>query len=157
MCPSRFDLSDPDAFAFCPSCGTGYRAGVTHCSHCRTALTGRAEIERKFAHDHTGVDEAGGMKRVYSTTRPWEAHMLAHALHQHDIAAHVEGEQAGRHLAQPVTIWVPERHYAKAEIPPEFLVRSGLALLVQFIDPHVAEVARIVELSRVLVVVQDQT
>jgi hypothetical protein len=115
MCPSRSDLSDPDAFAFCPSCGAGYRAGITHCSDCQLELTPRAEIEQQAVRDRSQTDEAGGMKKVYSTTRPLIAQMLTQALQEHDIAAQVEGEQAGRHLAQPVTIWVPEKQYAEAE------------------------------------------
>ena len=41
----RFDLSDPDAVRFCPSCGSGYTARVTRCEACDTALVSRAEVE----------------------------------------------------------------------------------------------------------------
>jgi hypothetical protein len=115
MCPLRFDLSDSDAFAFCSSCGAGYQAGITHCSDCQLELTPRAEIERQAARDLSDLDETDGMKIVYSTTRPLKAHMLTQTLQEHDIAARLEGEQAGKHFAQPVTIWVPDKHYAEAE------------------------------------------
>ena len=42
---SRFDLSDPDAVAFCPSCGAGYTASATRCLPCDADLVSRAEIE----------------------------------------------------------------------------------------------------------------
>lgn len=45
MKPVRFDFSDPDAAAFCPSCGAGYAPGATCCLDCDSALVPRSEIE----------------------------------------------------------------------------------------------------------------
>ena len=42
----EYDLSDPDAVAFCPSCGAGYTARVTRCASCDVPLVPRAEAER---------------------------------------------------------------------------------------------------------------
>src|SRR5437667_3165601 len=40
-----FDLSDPDAAGFCPSCGSGYTPRVTRCAQCGVALVLRGQIE----------------------------------------------------------------------------------------------------------------
>ena len=44
---SRFDLSDPDAVAFCPSCGAGYTAGTARCLPCGADLVSRADAEAR--------------------------------------------------------------------------------------------------------------
>ena len=41
----EFDLSDPDAAGFCPSCGSGYTPRVTRCAPCGVALVLRGQIE----------------------------------------------------------------------------------------------------------------
>jgi hypothetical protein len=43
--PPDFDLSGPDAVAYCPSCGYGYTARATRCARCDVALISRAEAE----------------------------------------------------------------------------------------------------------------
>ncbi len=45
----EFDLSDPDAVAFCPSCGSGYTARATRCAPCDVDLVPRGEIEAAAA------------------------------------------------------------------------------------------------------------
>jgi len=47
--PSRFDLSDRGAAAFCPACGSGYRAGFHRCAACAVDLVPRSEIEQLAA------------------------------------------------------------------------------------------------------------
>jgi hypothetical protein len=111
----RFDLSDQDAVAFCPSCGAGYLAGVTRCDDCGLQLEARSVIEARVARDRSKAEETGGMKIVYSTQRPLVAQMLTHTLQEHEIPARVEGQEANQKLAQPVTIWVPEEHYTEAQ------------------------------------------
>jgi hypothetical protein len=114
MCPSRFDLSDPDAVAFCPSCGAGYLAGVTHCSQCEVELESRAAIEVQVAQDALATPTGGSTREVYSTTRPLDAQMLMHALQEKGVAAELHGQSSSHHLGQPVSIWVPEEQSAVA-------------------------------------------
>jgi hypothetical protein len=45
----RYDLSDPDAVFFCPSCGSGYTAQATRCADCDEQLVSRTWVE---AHPH---------------------------------------------------------------------------------------------------------
>jgi hypothetical protein len=40
-----FDLADPDAVCFCPSCGMGYRAGFSRCADCEEILVSRSQVE----------------------------------------------------------------------------------------------------------------
>jgi hypothetical protein len=42
-----FDLSDPDAVFFCPSCGAGYTATALRCSDCDQELVPRSWIEQQ--------------------------------------------------------------------------------------------------------------
>ena len=41
----EFDLSDPDAVAFCPACGSGFRAGPLRCGDCDRELVPRSFAE----------------------------------------------------------------------------------------------------------------
>jgi len=43
--PPQFDLSDPDAVAYCPSCGSGYGAGPIRCVECDRELVARSWVE----------------------------------------------------------------------------------------------------------------
>ena len=45
-----FDLSDPDAAAFCPSCGAGYTSQVQDCSDCGVALVPKSQINEPQGH-----------------------------------------------------------------------------------------------------------
>ena len=45
MTPPGFDLSDPDAVSFCPSCEAGYGPRVTRCPYCEEDLVARSTIE----------------------------------------------------------------------------------------------------------------
>jgi hypothetical protein len=47
--PPEYDLSDPDAVAFCLVCGSGYTARATRCAPCDAALVPRVEIEAEAA------------------------------------------------------------------------------------------------------------
>jgi len=55
----EFDLSDPDAVAFCPSCNSGYTARVTRCPPCDVALIPREEVEAAAGELPPDFDEAG--------------------------------------------------------------------------------------------------
>ena len=43
--PPDFDLNDPDAAGYCPSCGSGYAARVTRCPPCGVVLVPRDHVE----------------------------------------------------------------------------------------------------------------
>jgi hypothetical protein len=44
-----FDLSDPDAAAYCPSCGAAYTSEGGTCADCGVAVIPRAQISSKPA------------------------------------------------------------------------------------------------------------
>ncbi|HXV65405.1 MAG TPA: hypothetical protein VEK15_32215 [Vicinamibacteria bacterium] len=46
-----FDLSDPDAVAYCPACGAGYGRNADRCVECDMELLPRAEVEKRVARD----------------------------------------------------------------------------------------------------------
>ncbi len=43
-----FDLSDPDAVSFCPSCGAGYTARAARCTDCDESLLPRSWAEARL-------------------------------------------------------------------------------------------------------------
>ncbi len=45
MTKTNYDLSDPDAVFFCPSCGSGYTAKATRCVDCDETLVPRSWVE----------------------------------------------------------------------------------------------------------------
>ena len=44
----HFDLSDPDAVSFCPSCGSGYTARAARCTDCGENLISRSRAEAQM-------------------------------------------------------------------------------------------------------------
>jgi hypothetical protein len=47
MSAPNFDLADPDAVSFCPTCGAGYTAKASRCRDCDEELVPRSWIEAK--------------------------------------------------------------------------------------------------------------
>ena len=47
-----FDLTDPDAAAFCPACGAGYTSQVRECADCGVALVPKSQVENELRRDH---------------------------------------------------------------------------------------------------------
>lgn len=82
----EFDLSDPDAVAYCPSCGSGYRAAaLVRCADCDRELLPRSWVEARAkapALEPTGVDAAVVLADVGNS---FKAHLLSSALHDEDI------------------------------------------------------------------------
>jgi hypothetical protein len=78
----EFDLSDPDAVAFCPGCGAGYRAGPLVCTDCGTDLRPRSWVE-----SNPGASEEPGADPVAlaDVDNLFRAHVLASALRDQEI------------------------------------------------------------------------
>jgi hypothetical protein len=56
MSTPRFDLADPDAVSFCPTCGAGYTAKATRCRDCDEELVPRSWIEAKLFEEEMKAD-----------------------------------------------------------------------------------------------------
>jgi hypothetical protein len=101
--PPEFDLSDPDAVAFCPSCGSGYRAGPLVCVDCETALRPRswAETQRELVSDPT-VDQVV----LADVESSFKADVLGSALHDQGVwfVTQPTGSPALRFLVHPVDL-----------------------------------------------------
>ncbi len=82
--PPEFDLSDPDAVAFCPSCGSGYTARATRCEPCDTALIPRAQVEAA-ARDAEEGEEAVTAVLLCRVDDPAKADRLAGELERAGI------------------------------------------------------------------------
>ncbi len=81
----EFDLSDPDAVAFCPSCGSGYRAGPLRCADCDRELLPRSWVEARTigpAFEPTGADTPLLLADVENS---FKAHLLGSVLHDEGI------------------------------------------------------------------------
>ena len=63
-----FDLSDPDAAAFCPACGAGYTAGRLRCADCDQELLPRSDIEAKLAATAEVVESEGPEEPEFQET-----------------------------------------------------------------------------------------
>lgn len=57
MDSTRFDLSDPDAVSFCPTCGAGYTARVVRCSDCDKELIPRSRVEQEALQSEDSHDD----------------------------------------------------------------------------------------------------
>ncbi len=77
----EFDLSDPDAVVFCPSCGSGYRAGAARCSDCDTELMSRSWVEAR-ASERAVADSPVPLADIESAYR---AHVLGSLLNDEGI------------------------------------------------------------------------
>ncbi len=82
----EFDLSDPDAVAFCPSCGSGYTARATRCEPCDVALIPRAQAETASTEaPPSDIDEAAADEATVSLCQlvdPAKANLLGLELEQ---------------------------------------------------------------------------
>ena len=66
-----FDLSDPDAVAFCPSCGAGYTAGATECVDCQVELWSPARVKEELQHrTENELDVSGDAAATVDNTTP---------------------------------------------------------------------------------------
>lgn len=83
--PAEFDLSDPDAVAFCPSCGSGYRAGPVRCAECDRELLPRSWVEaraREPAVEPSAVDTPVLLTDIGNS---FKAHLLGSVLNDEGI------------------------------------------------------------------------
>jgi hypothetical protein len=121
--PPEFDLSDPDAAFFCPSCGSGYRAGASRCTDCDTGLVPRSSAEARAS--ERGVDDSAvPLADIESSYR---AHVLGSLLNDEGIwfATETPGRGAVRfhvrpgdlHLAQDVLSDLDQMPDTPDEIP----------------------------------------
>ncbi len=99
ICP-EFDLSDPDAVAFCPSCGSGYRAGPLVCVDCETALRPRSWVETR---PELVYDPAVDPVILADVENAFRADVLDSALHDQGIwfVTQPTGSRALRFLVRP--------------------------------------------------------
>ncbi len=97
--PPEFDLSDPDAVAFCPSCGSGYRAGASRCTDCDSELVPRSWAETRAGERR--VDDAPvPLADIESSYR---AHVLGSLLNDEGVwfANETSSSGAARFLVHP--------------------------------------------------------
>jgi hypothetical protein len=81
----EFDLSDPDASVYCPSCGSGFRAGATRCADCDRDLVPRSWVEaraREPAGEHESIDAP---VKLADVENPFKADVLGSILNQEGI------------------------------------------------------------------------
>jgi hypothetical protein len=48
--PTRYDFSDPEAIAYCPECGLGFRVAEGRCQDCDALLVTRGEALEEWRH-----------------------------------------------------------------------------------------------------------
>ncbi len=99
----EFDLSDPDAVAFCPRCGSGYRAGPLVCVDCQTELRPRSWVEtRPEPASDPSVDEVV----LADVENPFRADVLRSALHDQGVwfAEQPTGWSALRFVVRPIDL-----------------------------------------------------
>jgi hypothetical protein len=82
--PPEFDLSDPDAVAFCPSCGSGYRAGTIRCWDCDSELVPRSSVEARANQPHL-ERESDEPVPLSDLTNSYRAHVLGSLLNDEGI------------------------------------------------------------------------
>jgi hypothetical protein len=85
MDTTRFDLSDPDAVSFCPSCGAGYTARVVRCNDCDEDLVPRSRIEYELLQKETGGDDIGATVPLCQVENRLKAGLLESALEEAGI------------------------------------------------------------------------
>jgi hypothetical protein len=120
--PPDFDLSDPDAVAYCPACGYGYTARATRCAPCDVALIPRARVEAAARSRIAETTPMGDSALLVRLDEPVQANVLELEL----------GEAGIPYLVQP---WPLEaRDYAgtpkllEFRVPAERLAEAGEAL-----------------------------
>lgn len=83
--PPEYDLTDPDAVAFCTSCGSGYTARATRCAPCDAALVPRGEIEASVRAAPNDTEPDADDEETVTLCRlhePVKANLLESALEQ---------------------------------------------------------------------------
>lgn len=121
MSVARFDLSDPDAFHFCPQCGAGYTARSQRCADCGVDLVPRSWIEAQ-ERERQHVVEANSQEPIVRLCRLNNrllASLLESALAEEGVAFSImeTGIQAGlrqQGLTGLFEFVVAERDYEKA-------------------------------------------
>jgi len=81
----EFDLSDPDAVAYCPSCGSGYRTGPVRCVDCDRQLLPRSWVEARTLGPAVEPDGVDAPVLLADVENSFKAHLLGSALHDEGI------------------------------------------------------------------------
>lgn len=76
----EFDLSDPDAVAFCPSCASGYRATAIRCADCDRDLLPRSWVEARSKEPAMEPNSAGATVLLADVENTFKAQLLASVL-----------------------------------------------------------------------------
>jgi hypothetical protein len=119
--PPEYDLTDPDAVSFCPSCGYGYTARATRCGRCDVALVPRAEIEASVqaAPTDTGLDPDGqGTVLLCRLDERVKANLLEAALERAGVPCWVRWAPR-----DPIDVidMVGSRQLSEFRVPPRYL------------------------------------
>lgn len=98
----EFDLSDPDAVAFCPSCGDGYRAGATRCADCDRDLLPRSWVEARSKEPALEPNSADAPVLLADVENTFKAQLLASVLTDEGVwfASEPSGWSAARFLVR---------------------------------------------------------
>jgi hypothetical protein len=83
----EFDLSDPDAVAYCPACGSGFRAGLLRCADCDRDLVPRSWAEARASEravEQETVDPYARV-RLADVENPFKANLLGSILNEETI------------------------------------------------------------------------
>jgi hypothetical protein len=120
MDTTRFDLSDPDAVSFCPSCGAGYTARVIRCTDCNEELVPRSRVEYEVLQKQTGQDDIGATVPLCQVENRLKAALLESGLEEAGIRFFVKelGIQPGllnRGLAGRFEFVVAEQDLERAK------------------------------------------
>lgn len=75
----KYDLSDPDALFFCPTCGSGYTAKATRCVDCDELLVPRSWVESQM-HEQSQQHDTGEAVRLCRVVDRFEANFLKEEL-----------------------------------------------------------------------------
>jgi hypothetical protein len=81
----EFDLSDPDAVAYCPSCGSGFRAGPVRCVDCDRDLMPRAWAEAQACEPALEHQTLDALVPLADVENPFRADVLGSVLNAERI------------------------------------------------------------------------
>lgn len=101
----ELDLADPDAAAFCPSCGSGYRAEISRCVDCGESLLPRSWVEARLQEESSTPEASTSTVALDEVTNPFKADLLAATLRESGIWF----------LTQPVKGWGGVRFLVRPE------------------------------------------
>jgi membrane protease YdiL (CAAX protease family) len=113
-----FDLSDPDAVSYCPSCGDGYRPEAIRCVDCDVELLPRSVIEGRKASDEPRRDF--GVTVPFCRADQAEAWLLGAELEHAGIPFFtkehaVQGMPFGGARSSVIEFFVPKEKIEEAE------------------------------------------